>query len=505
MTINLKNPEIARVISNNMRMIIGFLVGLYVVKGFLRFGEDAYQVYVLVVLGAGVGIMVRELLRLSLLSYISRSYAQERNFHSVFSFSKKISVIFSLGSFFLLISLIVFFDNFDVDAEYFASGAWFVFFRAILTALLVLVAPFSILLLVTGRQVASNIFLTLERASEFLVMMLCLEFFSHDQGQSVLFFFGLGTALFSFFIALFIYSYCKRFVAFPSCLEPIDKTMKKGMVASLWWALVIVMSMNLYFRFDVFFIGLYWGGIGVVVIGLAIQLTGMIRQMTVGFINGLDAVYSKLSYSRGSSSTGKNVVYYMSSLQCIVVFSALAFIYFHSEFLIDLWVGNEVKDQRVIELTSDALLIMMFGIAARAISEVWASALTGTGKVKNYAVIIAPGAVLNVLLCFSLLAFFSEQELLIAVAGIFTLLQVVFNLVALSFLVVKEAGFTIRELYYPILKPFLFVVMGCAFSLFVKRCFNSGDVGYLFFDMALLSFVGLLFVFSLMKKGAVEE
>ena len=89
---HLKNPEVARVLSNNLRMIIGFLVGLYVVKGFLGFGEVAYQIYVLVVLGAGVGIMVRELLRLSLLSYISSSYAQGKNFHSVFSFSKKILI-----------------------------------------------------------------------------------------------------------------------------------------------------------------------------------------------------------------------------------------------------------------------------------------------------------------------------------------------------------------------------------------------------------------------------
>jgi len=502
---HLKNPEVARVLSNNLRMIIGFLVGLYVVKGFLGFGEVAYQIYVLVVLGAGVGIMVRELLRLSLLSYISSSYAQGKNFHSVFSFSKKISVVFSLGSFFLLLSLIVFFDSFSVNSEYFVSGAWFVLFRAVLTACLVWVAPFSILLLVTGRQVASNVFLTLERVSEFLVMLLCLMFFSHDQGQSVLFYFGLGTALVSFFIALSIYSYCRKFVAFPSDLEPIDKSMKKGMVASLWWALVIVISMNLYFRFDVFFIGIYWGGIGVVVIGLAIQLTGMIRQMTVGFINGLDAVYSKINYSEGSGSTGKNIVYYMSSLQCIVVFSALAFIYFHSEFLIDLWVGKEVKDHRVVELTSDALLIMMFGIAARAISEVWASALTGTGKVKNYAVIIAPGAILNVLLCFFLLVFFSEKKLLLAVAGIFTILQVVFNLFALSFLVVKETGFSMRELYFPILKPFLFVVAACFVSFLVRQYFNFGAVGYLVFDMILFSFVGLLFVFSLMKKEVVAE
>ena len=84
--------QFLRVSTNYARLIIGFLAGILVVRQLLAYGEDIFNIYTVVTVGAGIGIMLKEILRIALVPLLTEHWQKNKN-----DFSTQYAAAFALS------------------------------------------------------------------------------------------------------------------------------------------------------------------------------------------------------------------------------------------------------------------------------------------------------------------------------------------------------------------------------------------------------------------------
>ena len=95
----LLTPERNRILSNFARMFTSLLVGIFLVRELLSVGPKAYGLYAFAVTGFGVAIIIREVLRVSFVAFLSQSLSQSSAISNSYRIAVKtmMSVAFLLG------------------------------------------------------------------------------------------------------------------------------------------------------------------------------------------------------------------------------------------------------------------------------------------------------------------------------------------------------------------------------------------------------------------------
>ncbi|UIP07375.1 hypothetical protein LY632_02960 [Erythrobacter sp. SDW2] len=467
--------EVTRIAGNYLRLMAGFVIGLLLVRQLLNYGSDIFNIFTIVTVGAGVGIMLRELLRIALTSHLSEAWAGRDEaggheaFRGVFRQAMALSAVACLVGLALMAMLALALPRLDIAAENIGAARVFVGARAVILAATVLISPLLTMLMVMQRFGRMNTLMTLERVADFIAVLLPLVLLAPGfEGGSALILFGLASAALT--SSLYLFAAWRIVREAPELLRPgwswgaLDK--RKALTRSILWALALVFSFNLYLRFDTFFINAHFGAAATIAFGLTVQLIGMVRQLTAGIVMGLDAVAAKFRFGAREADRGggfDRILALSNYLQTIISGSAIVMLSVWLDELLQLWVGGRVPDASVLELTRSLVLVMLFGIAAIALSDGWAGALDGTGKNRLYVRYTATLAAANAaaLLVLGQLGLVTPLGL----AFLFSGLLAIGHLLIVPQVYAKETGVPVRTLLAPILRGMPAPALSAAVSL----------------------------------------
>lgn len=459
--------EIVRILSNYSRLLLGFLCGLILVRTLLGYGQAVYSVYALVTVGAGVGIMLRELLRISLVPHLSKGWHHKGDgsrFSSIYTGSMSVALLTALFGMLLMAVLLYNFHKFDIDKDVHFGAYAYVLSRTYIMVLAVCLTPMFAMLQIQQRFGESNGLILLERVGDLVAAIAPLYLLSdYASGSEVLLIFSIITAL--LYTALYIYSYI-RIVSRSSVLKPSYlfsiPTEMRALANSIIWATLLVVSINLYFRFNTLFVNLQFGETATIVFAISIQLIGMIRQLTVGITNGLDAVFASAS-NAGRDGQKTKVLVSSSYLQTIVIASTFVFFFFNVDVLLKFWVGDRVELE-AIKTVSELTMLMMLGISFKAIAEIWMSSLNGTNQISHYVNYTFPVSLLNpAILCIAVVVF-SEYLSIYFVAVLYVVLMLISYALIVPIIYARRTNTRIAVLFRPVVRG-MFAPVCCFMAL----------------------------------------
>lgn len=454
--------ETIRIASNYLRILATFAMGLIVVRILVGFGEDVFNVFAIIVIGGGVGVMLKELVRIAIVPGLARSLADDQyRFAATYAacqWSALILVALGLGLMAILYGALPYFD---ISPALLDAARIFVIARAVQMAMTIALAPSLNLLMATQRQGQANVLLTAERCTDLFGALVAL-WWAADSAPAQLTAYALSSTLALAAVYAVAIIHIRRLdPSFRACFGRTDRAAWGEVTSRLGWTAVVVLSMNLYFRFDTFFVNLTFGAIATVAFGISVQLTGYLRQLTAGLVNGLDAVTAGFSAkSAGTTMSAASLRDASSTLQGLVVSLSVGFLLVAIDDALAVWLGG-VSDraEEILPLAATLTLIMIIGIAARSLTEGWMAIMAGGGHIGAYAKWLLPGALLNPPLVFAAVHWLAPDQGVLPVAIVFVLLQSVVHGVIVTRVAARVLETTVRDLLTPFIMPLLLAVL----------------------------------------------
>lgn len=192
------------------------------------------------------------------------------------------------------------------------------------------------------------------------------------------------------------------------------------------------------------------------VFAVAQRAVGYVRMAAEGLTRGLDAVSARVSSAENAHDPMRRLTRHMTRLNTLVAAPAAVALCFLAEPLIALWVGRALPDPGAsVPRAASMTRVMVFGLAARAISDGWLSILYGAGHVRRVAPLFIAGGVLTPLAAAVLLLALptpvNELGPAIAVVASMVLVQLLLLAVPAS----RCLGVRPRDLLAPVLGPAL--------------------------------------------------
>ena len=243
--------------------------------------------------------------------------------------------------------------------------------------------------------------------------------------------------------------------------------------------------------------------------GLSQRAVGNVRIAAEGFTRGLDAVSARLSFGEESGAGVRGLARSMTRLHALIALPAAAALFVLAEPALVLWIGWAVPNPAVtIPRAVPMVQIMVFGLAARAISDAWLSILYGAGHIGRVArVFFAAGLVTPVAVAALTLALpepLDELGPALAVAGSMVLIQFVVFVVPAA----RAMDASVRDLLGPVVRPAIAAaiasVVPIAALLWIPRWTLPGLVGVLgLFGIAYASVAWIIALSSSERRRVV--
>lgn len=494
--------ELVRIGSSYARLLAGFLIGILLVRQLLSYGTDIFNIYTIITVGAGIGTMLRELIRIALVPHLSAAWTRHRDepspevFRRIYASGFHVSTITAAFGLLLMGTVAHFLDQFAIEPENLSAALAFLAARAVIMVISVTLSPLLSMLPVTQQFSRSNLLLFLERFSDFVAAILpAFLLGAGASGAHALILFAIANvALSAMLYAITIVLMVRRQPLFLPTWRHFAWDRVKRVAVSAGWAAGLVLSINIYLRFDTFFVNLVFGAAATVAFGIAVQLIGMVRQMTNGLVSGLDAVVAKLG--NGGQTTiastrqlgETEVISFSSYLQAMLTGNALVFIILGAEQLISLWVGAKVDDPDIIRLSAQMTAIMLAGIGSSALAEGWMNALNGKQRIGNYVRYTLPISLLNPIILMCLWWLDSSLLTMQMVALCYALLLIIGNLLIIPAIYAHAQQEQMLALYRPILFGLLAPVIAGIMAITLLEILHfGGATGRLLFIATILA------------------
>lgn len=455
---SLLRAEIKRIGSNYVRLLLGFVIGVVTVRILIGYGQDVFNIYTLITVGAGVGIMLKELMRIALVPHLSRAWSgkgtaidSSASFTDVYAASFRTAGLAVFFGLILMAGVGLVFHRFDVSHDNLGAAYVFLACRAAIMAMAVGISPMTGMMPVKMQFNRWNGLQTAERVADLVSVCAPLVLGTMSQSDALIIF-GLVSV---FLYALLYLAIARVQIREDPALTPRwkgdgQRVLARAILGSMGWAAALVLSFNLYLRFDAFFINLQFGAAETVAFGICIQLVGMVRQVTAGLIFGLDAVAAKLHFAghdaaatasdHPSAFPAAELVRHATYLQATVTLSAFAFLWFHGADLIALWLVGQAVPTDVLDLAARLSAIMLLGIAMMSVSDPWMNALNGIGSISSYVRFTLPVALMNPVLLLGGAAFFGSAMAVESVGIVFSALLAISYLILVPVVFARQSG-----------------------------------------------------------------
>lgn len=467
----LRNQQFLRVSSSYMRMALGFVAGILLIRVLLRYGDGVFAAFALTASSIGVAEILKESIRGATIPELGISYhSGDRNrFQSSFDSSLLLSLIAGIFGVAVLGLFIVFLDRFDIMFGLEAATAIFIATRMVSVFVAITLSPVINLLPITGRMVPYNGWLAMERVAELTALVVATLFVGPGDGAGLLVAFGYLSMLTvcSVTIASAIHAAWGSDLARPNWSQ-LSHARLRQVFSSIGWNGAAVASVNLYLRFDVFAVNIFFGVAGTVIFGVASQLAAYSKQVTMGLITGLDSVVSKKAAQSSGSSRGEilQINQLTFKLQCISLFAVGVVLLLHADVVLRFLFGDQLSDPIVqIPIIAQSFVFLMVGMISRGLSEGWMSVLAGSGRIRDYALPVLLGALLNPVLVVLAAKFFAPSMGLLSVSVIFMLLNIIFHLIAVPAVTARFLEIGFFDFLAPAIGPLLVAVVCGALSV----------------------------------------
>lgn len=496
--------QLLRIAANYTRLIISFIAGIVIVRQLLVYGEDIFNIYTVVTIGAGIGIMLKEMLRIALVPLLAEHWQKndtEFSRHYVVAFGVS-SVVASIG-FVIMVVFAFSMHHFSIQPENLFAAQVFVICRAIVMVMSVCLAPLIAMQAVSQRFVQVNLLILLERCFDVLALFMPLFFLGEAvAGSQALIIFAVASVIF----AVFLYGI---FTVYLTRVE--NRLWPRWSFSKLWnysrhwkrlgWAAVLIVSFNLYFRFDTLFINIYFGVGETIAFGLSVQIVGMLRQLTSGIVNGFDAVVARLVHEPAEDKIDRisSLVSFSAYLQALVTGHGVLFLTLTLPTLLVFWVGDRVSDLTILSATTQLSLILAFGMAARSFSEIWMNQLQGQGKLDAFVRYTAVITLFNPFIVIFIATLNPGGITLLQVGIIYTLLLSISHLIIVPGIYIRENGGSWLGMYRVVFRGLASVPVGAlaVYGIGIMMEFNN-DLNRLIVVGSILFVIALIDLFFFM-------
>ena len=366
-----------RIFSNYLRMIITFAIGFYLIKRLLAYDIGAYSIYALVVIGFGIGVMIREALRIFLVSRISEDLKDSGTHLRDGFYLCAIGAAFNIG---MAIMLALSADLFSLPSGYSDNYIWFVIFRSLGVSVLIYLTPMLNILAYRGEMVKYNVILIVERLLDLLLVEAAILL--HDAEMNVVSF-GYGGAIY-FVASILLYGLLVLFFTdskFKRCLLTPARQPSVGRLGSSFkGSLLLVLNNAFSMRAPILVINIFIGETASALFAIAIQIAGYVRQGCMGLVTGLDSMFRK----KLLTTEGGIVNAEMNQKLLIVAFTVMAisvvFVY-HVDILLSFLLPNKLENDSEVILISRVLIVYMM---IRMSTEVWTQLLAAVGGLMQF-------------------------------------------------------------------------------------------------------------------------
>lgn len=400
------SAELLRIASNYASLAITFVCGILILRVALSLGQDLFAIFVLVTVGVGLTPILNQLLRMTFQTPLGFAFEDGESadgFPKLFNAAQAISIISAFVGIAIMF-LVGVYAAFQASDAQNAAAIWaLVIGRSINLFLFVALMPMISMLLVTGRQLQDNLLTSYLRVAEAAAIAIPYYLWGLT-GAPLLELFAITAAVLqsgAYFAAIF---YIRRFDSrIRLSPEYLDWSHVRLLTGKLKSAFLVVFSMNLYIRYYLFFASIMLGPTAVAILGIAVQLTGYCRQMMMGLVRGLDAVFNRLYRIRDADRKVDPTAFlaFASSMQASLSFMAISFFFFTADYLVFLLVDGKVEDPGIMAMQTGGLIqLMTLGMAARNLTEGWRNAMIGAGHLIKLPAALLPGALLNPLLLY---------------------------------------------------------------------------------------------------------
>ena len=476
-----------RIAANYARLFSTCLIGLFVVRMLLRFGDEAYGLIALLGTGTGLALVLKDVVRASTVPVLGEAFHSEEPkwFEQVYNSALLCSVGAGVVNFLIfgVFALCLPFLNFPSELS--TAALVFVCASGIQSFFTVIIAPLFNFYVVSERMVAYNALLFLERIGDIVAAAITLWFVGiagSDSSYGVMSIavitYGILVATLTILVnllaAVLIIREDRRL--FPN-FRMVTRKAIKAFLESAGWNSCVIVAMNLYARVDMVIMNLFFGLFGNMVFSLANQAVAYMRQLIIGLVAGMDAVASRVSNKDGDQGVVK-LMHRSTSLQAMVVFPTMMILLMFAEPLAKTWLHGRLDDpETTIPAICWLMRILVFGIGARCLSEGWMWIMNGAGKVRKYAPVVLVGGILNPVLAVLSLYLFPDSFRFAAPALVFSTLLTFVHLVAIPYVVAKEYQLKFSEVIGPLAKPAMTAVVCLVFAYGLTFKFEGPVLG----------------------------
>jgi len=441
-----------RIASNYVRMLLTFLIGIVIIRDLTHMEEGLYSTYVLVVVGLGFGVMMREVIRAAIVPFIGHSLSLSGE---VNGYGKSIFIA-SVASivYFAIVLLIVFFrDVFDVNPLYIDTFSVFVLLRGVAHILLLLQTPALNMLAVSEKMGLYNTLVFFERVGELVAVELIYYSVFSDNYADALVINGVTVLLWNFVLVVLVATMLKvhgRSLMFK--LNMLDKNDWKFLRKQVAGNIFLVINMAFYFRFSIVLVNVLFGELASAIYGISTQIIGYLRQAVMGLVTGIDSYFSKNIKNKRNTQVNEQLFVVGEINSVLVIFAAMC-MYVALPYIVSGVVSGELSDyiEQIVFLGN----VFLVGVVARSLSEHWMSYMSGIGKVKDYSILIFfVSTTTPVVIVF--LWFYDIVNPLQYLAYHFVLAMIVSHMLVIPLVIRKCEGVSIDRNYKSILRRVFF-------------------------------------------------
>ena len=488
-----------RVISNFARLGLNFVLGLLIIRLLLEYDAVIYSIYVLVVVGIGIGAMLREFARIAIVPSLGDTIGGDpADFARAYASSFVVSAILAIAGLALMVALVPLLGFFAVPPEIRSDAAWFVVLRGAQAAIGVALAPVLNIVFIQRRFVLANGLLVFERLVDAAaVAALVWGIPVLGDGLTRIGLVGLlGLLLVYGIVALLVIRSDPRFMPQWSAMRRVEVRRLFGFFG---WTAALVVAMNLFFRFDIVLTNLMFGAAATAALGIAIQAASMIQQLANGLVIGIDAEAAHLAQNPEGNAGMLRLLGRTLQLQLSIAGAASAVLFVATPQFLQLWLGPEGLAKLDVPLLVAVIRVLLIGLVVRCLAEGWMRALSGIGRLDSYVKWLLLAGVLNppaILLALWL----TDFEPLLVLAAIFAALHVLAYGIAVPAVAARVLGTSLLALYRPALLPAIAVVLGgVVYAVLVDGLETMPTLLFLLATAALFAPALLLATWSLMK------
>ena len=455
-------------------MAITFIVGISLLQIFLGFGEGVYAVIALTGSSIGIAEILKETVRGATIPELGKSYysKSDQHFQEIYSSTLLLSLISACFSTLILGLFIVFLNHFNVPEELISATKYYILTRMVCVFLSIVLAPVHNMMPISGRMMSYNVWITLDRVCDLVSALVAGYLLFSEIGAEQLILFSTISLILKIIVMIFATAWSvrsdKKFI--PNHRLVSAQHLKKiGQL--IGWNAAAVISVNLYLRFDIIAVNIFYGIKATVIFGLASQLAAYVNMCSLGLVSGIDAVVTQSSKQEnkkqkyGVFTLSKHIV----ELQALILGFLFTILALHAEYIIQLLFSDRLSADIDITMIVICFFLMMIGMICRGMSEGWMGILTGMGNIKAYAIPVLIGAFLNPVLVFIIGHNFTLELGLYYICFVFLVLNIFFHMYYIPRVTASTLDVSTLDLIKPLFIPIVLTSLTITLAYFMGK------------------------------------